>query len=122
MKKGKSVTARGPFIDFGYSSLKVLWKDRGLEIYIQYANENSKTLIQIVRPAFLRKMKFLRQRTADGREDRWLKTSQGVRRLSEANNAEPLFDSDFTVEDLSAFVAGDFTLSFWKDETVSRDL
>jgi hypothetical protein len=55
-------------------------------------------------------MKFLNHRDKNGREDMWLKTSQGVRRLSTANNSEPLFGSDFTVEDLSHFEPSELRL------------
>jgi hypothetical protein len=85
-------------------------KERKLEVYINREEDESKLLAQIVHPSFLRNMKFLNHRDKNGREDTWLKTSQGVRRLSTANKSEPLFGSDFTVEDLSYFDTSELQL------------
>lgn len=85
-------------------------KERELEVYINREEGASRILAQIIHPSFLRNMKFLNHRNPDGREDKWLKTSRGVRRLSTANNSEPLFDSDFTVEDLSYFNSSELRL------------
>ena len=76
-------------------------KERGLEVYIRREGDGSKVLAQIVAPAFLSSLKFLYHRDPGGKESKWLKTSRGVRLLSEAQRSERLFDSDFTAEDLS---------------------
>jgi hypothetical protein len=96
-------------------------KERSLEIYIQEAEEATRVLVQVVEPAFLRNMKFLEHRYPDGREDKWLKTSRGVRRLSQANRSERLFDSDFTVEDLSRIDVEDFRLFFASGDTAAGE-
>jgi len=85
-------------------------KTRTLEIYISQDEEVSKILAQVVSPPFLRDLKFLTHQYADGSDDKWVKTSRGVRRLAEGNYGEALFDSDFTVEDLSRIDPSRFDL------------
>lgn len=97
-------------------------KDRTLEVYYQQDEEATKTLIQIVKPAFLRKMKFLTHAFNDGSRTRWLKTSTGLRRLSSADSGDNLFDSDFTVEDLSEFELDQFVLTWLRQEQYSEQL
>jgi hypothetical protein len=77
--------------------------ERTLKAFISREGEESKILLQIISPAYLNRMKYLSIRDSAGRESRWLKTSQVVRRLSERNYGDSLFGSDFTVEDLSEF-------------------
>jgi hypothetical protein len=72
-----------------------------MEIFLQQGNRETKLLMQIVTPPFLRYMKFL-QYKENGDSQQWLKTSRGVRRLTGANQSDNLFDSDFTVEDFSS--------------------
>lgn len=91
-------------------------KSRSLEVFYLEEEEATRTLIQMLKPAFLRKMKFLTHAFADGNRARWLKTSSGIRRLSAADSGENLFDSDFTVEDLSEFDLERFSLSWLRQE------
>jgi hypothetical protein len=93
-------------------------KARTLEAFVRRRGTASQILLHIVSPAFLSQMKFLSDRDEKGRESKWLKTSSGVRRLSEGNRAEPLFDSDFTVEDLSEIYPDDFDLTLLGDRRV----
>lgn len=86
-------------------------KERTLEAFVHRDGDEAKVLIHIISPAYLNRMKFLSIRDASGRESRWLRTSQVKRRLSENDSGERLFGSDFTVEDLSAFSAEDYTYS-----------
>ncbi len=85
-------------------------KTRTLDIYISQDKEASKILAQVISPAFLGNLKFLTHQFADGTDDKWVKTSRGVRRLAEGNYGEALFDSDFTVEDLSRIDRSRFDL------------
>ena len=92
-------------------------KSRKLEIFMHQDQDGTKILAQIAHPAFLKNMKFLQHRPTDGRDSTWLKTSRGVRRLSSNSTSERLFDSDFTVEDLSPLTAEDFQVSFAPEHT-----
>lgn len=85
-------------------------KSRCIDIYISQDEEVSKILAQVTAPPFLRNLKFLTHQFEDGSDDKWLKTSRGVRRLAEGNAGEALFDSDFTVEDLSRIDESRFDL------------
>ena len=85
-------------------------KSRTIDIYISQDEETSKILAQVSSPPFLRNLKFLTHQFANGSDDRWVKTSRGVRRLAEGNYGEALFDSDFTVEDLSRIDQSRFDL------------
>jgi len=86
-------------------------KERTLEAIVSRTNTGIKLLLSIKVPAFLNKMKYLSQRDSKGNENRWLGTSRGVRKLSQANSNENIFDSDFTVEDLSVVNVSHFSLS-----------
>lgn len=85
-------------------------KSRTLDIYISQDKEVSKILAQVTSPPFLRNLKFLTHQYSNGSDDKWVKTSRGVRRLAEGNYGETLFDSDFTVEDLSRIDEARFDL------------
>ena len=85
-------------------------KTRTLEIYISQDEKASKVLVQVISPPFLRDLKFLTHQFPDRSDDKWVKTSRGVRRLAEGNYGEALFDSDFTVEDLSRIDRSRFDL------------
>lgn len=75
---------------------------RRLEILMHRPQEHeSRVLARIVWPGFLTNMKFLIHNNGNGNQEKWMKTSRGVRRLSDANTDEPVFNSDFTVEDFS---------------------
>jgi len=76
-------------------------RERGLEVFIARDSGATRILVHMVSPAFLSRMKFLTHRSASGETSSWLRTSQGVRKLSRANAAERIFDSDFTVEDFT---------------------
>jgi negative regulator of sigma E activity len=63
-------------------------------------------------------MKFLS--ITDGDETaQWLATSRGARRVSGTNRNDRLFDSDFTLEDLSDYDPEDYELSLLGSERVS---
>jgi hypothetical protein len=89
---------------------------RRLEVFIHREPDgDSRILAQIVWPAFLTNMKFLVHGEADGGQERWMKTSRGVRRLSNANVGDSVFNSDFTVEDFSYLDEGDYEFSYAPD-------
>jgi hypothetical protein len=90
-------------------------KSRSLKVYFSgKQGEYTKVLAQIITPPFLNKMKYLLHKYEEGREDKWMSTSQGVRKLSTANRQESVFGSDFTVEDFSFIKAEDFSLQMEK--------
>jgi hypothetical protein len=93
-------------------------KDRGLVAYVERDGENAQALVQIVSPAFLNSMKFLS--TTDGADtSQWLATSRGVRRVATNSRNDQLFDSDFTVEDLSDYDPEDFDLTIIGSEQIN---
>jgi hypothetical protein len=104
-------------IDMGLT-LKNGVKDRTLEVFIRQDDRRMSAMIHVIAPAFLSAMKFLTQRDADGQETSWLKTSQGVRRLSDANGSERVFDSDFRAEDFMAISARRFALAVLPDAVI----
>lgn len=78
-------------------------QNRVLEAYVKRTADASETFIRMISPAFLSNMKFLSKRSSSGTEVHWIGTSRGVRRVATGgSNTEHLFDSDFTVEDLSS--------------------
>jgi len=85
-------------------------KDRGLVAYVERDGEDARALVQIVSPAFLNSMKFLSSTEGD-ETTQWLATSRGVRRIAASSRNDQLFDSDFTVEDLSDYDPEDFDLT-----------
>jgi hypothetical protein len=92
-------------------------KDRGIAAYVERDDENARALVQIVSPAFLNNLKFL-SITEAGDTSQWLATSRGVRRVSGSNRNDRLFDSDFTVEDLSDYDPEDYDLTLQGSELV----
>lgn len=86
-------------------------KSRSLKVYIKHEEGIKKLLMHIVAPAFLQKMKFLVHQYEAGVENKWLRTSRGVRRLSAAQRSDRLFDSDFSVEDFSEIEVSDYALN-----------
>ena len=95
-------------------------KERELEVSLRRrAGTPIELLMRVVSPAFLSEMAYLSSRDADGRENRWLKTSRGVRKLSQTDRGERLFDSDFSVEDVSPFVAEEYALRYAGAEELS---
>jgi hypothetical protein len=85
---------------------------REVELSLDRSGEGTKTLARIVKPSFLSAMKFLKV-SAPGQADvQWLKTSRGLRRLGSGGRSEPVFDSDFTVEDFGSLSSSGFELSF----------
>jgi hypothetical protein len=96
-------------------------KERKLELYLSRSGgpaERTRLMAHVVSPAFLNQMKFLSHRNPDGEDATWLKTSGGVRRLSQSNRDERLFDSDFTVEDLTDLSPDRYELLFVGTEDV----
>jgi hypothetical protein len=53
-------------------------------------------------------MRFLLHTSASGGSEQWLATSRGVRRMSGTGAHENLFNSDFTVQELSGFPGSDY--------------
>lgn len=93
-------------------------KDRGLVAYVERDGEGARALVQIVSPAFLNSMKFLS--VTDGEDTtQWLATSRGVRRVAASSRNDQLFDSDFTVEDLSDYDPEDFDLTVTGSERIN---
>jgi outer membrane lipoprotein-sorting protein len=93
-------------------------KDRGLVAYVERDGDDAKALVQIVSPAFLNSMKFLS--ITDGEDTtQWLGTSRGVRRVAASSSNDRLFDSDFTVEDLSDYDPNDFDLTITGSERIN---
>lgn len=98
-------------------------KQRELDVALRRrAGTPVEILMRVVAPAFLTEMSYLSSRDADGRESRWLKTSRGVRKLSLADRGERLFDSDFTVADVTEFRAEDYELTSLEAETIASVL
>ena len=73
-------------------------RERNLELALLRTATEEKMLVRITAPAFLREMKILliSSRT---RNDTWIKTSQGIRRLAGSSRGEALFQSDFLTSD-----------------------
>lgn len=92
-------------------------KERDLAVYVEKLNGDYRALIQVTSPAFLNKMKFLTLGAGESREQ-WMSTSRGVRRLAASNRNERLFDSDFTVEDLSNYDPADYQLALQGSRTI----
>ena len=96
-------------------------KQRVLEAFIKRDGRAARIFIHVVSPGFLANMKFLTHRAEDGSESQWLSTSRGVRKLAGGGAAnERLFDSDFSVEDLSEIDSGTFHLSLLADQAVDE--
>ena len=95
----------------GVSGIKV----REMTLLMDRSDEDEKLLINIVEPLFLSNMKYL-SLSRKGKENQWMKTSRGVRRLSSRNNSDSLFGSDFSVEDLSLTDLDNFNWSYTADQ------
>lgn len=93
-------------------------KNRTLNVSMVREQDVVKIFMHIIQPAFLHNMKFLTHHYSDGREDTWLKTSRGVRQLSDAHSTEKIFDSDFTVEDFSEIDLSDYSLEHFFTQEV----
>ncbi|MBN2736177.1 MAG: outer membrane lipoprotein-sorting protein [Spirochaetales bacterium] len=84
-------------------------KERQLEVYLNQKGLNYNVLIQVLTPGFLRKTKFLSVHE-NNTVTQWMSSSRGVKRLGNSNSSDSLFDSDFTVEDLSPLKLNDYTI------------
>lgn len=93
-------------------------KDRSLDVFLRQVDRRTQVLIQVAAPAFLTSMKFLSMRDEGGLETTWMKTSQGVRRLTDSSGGERVFDSDFTAEDFLSVSARRFALAVLPDSTL----
>lgn len=95
-------------------------KERGLQFYLSQTpgSEESKMLLQITSPGFLSRMKFLTLTNSSGQDQKWIRTSQGVRKIASGGGNEPIFDSDFTAEDLSGIQTDEYTLTLGADEEI----
>ncbi len=118
---GVGLFGSAPFITLRVSMSLALpngTKDRTLEVFIRQDARRTSALIHVIAPAFLSSMKLLTQRDVGGQESSWLKTSQGVRRLSDANGSERVFDSDFRAEDFMAVSPQRFALATLADTVI----
>lgn len=86
-------------------------KERQMKLLMDRQERDEKLLISILEPAFLSNMKYLSV-SQKGRENQWMRTSRGVRRLSSRNNSDSLFGSDFTIEDLALTDLDNFYWSY----------
>lgn len=75
--------------------------DRRLEGWYRRGDRDLSMFVQVVEPPFLRDMKLLLLRRG-AREDNWMRTSRGVRRLGASSGQERVFGSHFTVSDMTA--------------------
>lgn len=90
---------------------------RRLEVLMHRPGEDeSRVLARIVWPAFLTNMKFLIHNNGDRGQEKWMTTSRGVRRLSDSNTDESVFNSDFTVEDFSDLRTGEYRFAYHEDD------
>ncbi len=77
-------------------------RERGMELFYRRNGKASDVLAQVVSPAFLSNMKFLRKDAGNGSIELYLKNSSGVRRVVGDRGDEALFDSDFRTGDFMA--------------------
>lgn len=75
--------------------------ERRLEGWYRRGDRDLSLFVQILEPPFLRDMKLLLLRRGS-REDNWMRTSRGVRRLGASSGQERVFGSHFTVSDMTA--------------------
>lgn len=75
--------------------------ERRLQGWYERADRELSLFVQVVEPPFLREMKLLLLRN-DIRDDNWMRTSRGVRRLGASSGQERVFGSHFTVSDMTA--------------------
>jgi hypothetical protein len=75
--------------------------ERRLQGWYERADRELSLFVQIVDPPFLREMKLLLLRN-ESRDDNWMRTSRGVRRLGASSGNERVFGSHFTVSDMTA--------------------
>lgn len=75
-------------------------QERDLEAWFEREARAFSLFVQVVRPPFLRNMKFLLLRNS-GREESWMRTSRGVRRLGSSSGEERVFGSHFSARDFS---------------------
>ncbi|MFW5802192.1 MAG: outer membrane lipoprotein-sorting protein [Spirochaeta sp.] len=74
-------------------------QSRTIEVLYDRRNaDDYRLLSRITAPPFLRNMKFLVVRES-GHPNTWIKTSRGVRRIAEQGTSEPVFQSDFLIQD-----------------------
>ncbi len=75
--------------------------ERRLNGWYRKEDDSLSLFVQVVEPPFLREMKMLLLRR-ENREDNWMRTSRGVRRLGASDGRERVFGSHFTVADMTA--------------------
>lgn len=77
-------------------------KSRGLQVLLVQNGVTNKMLAKVTSPASLSNLKFLRITPQDGKNQLWVKTSRGVRRIATGGGSgEQLFGSDFTLDDFA---------------------
>ncbi|TFH06491.1 MAG: outer membrane lipoprotein-sorting protein [Spirochaetales bacterium] len=92
-------------------------KKRDLAAYVERKDDETKALVQVVSPAFLSNLKFL-SIASEAQRDQWISTSRGVRRIAGGTGNEKIFDSDFTVEDLSSYDPEDYAVTLQGTEVI----
>jgi len=92
-------------------------KSRTLDVFIRRERVRTRGLSHVVSPGFLSSMKFLSLHEG-GQESSWIKTSDGVRRLTDANGSERIFDSDFRAEDFMTVSVSRFSFAFLPDASI----
>lgn len=91
-------------------------QERELEAWFE-RNEGAFSLfVEVTRPPFLRNMKFLLLREGS-REESWMRTSRGVRRIGSSNGEERVFGSHFSARDFSRIDPGDARISYAEEPT-----
>lgn len=93
-------------------------KNRDVEIYLHQTDEDMKLRLSVIAPSFLNYMKYLQIKTGDSNTKKWLRTSRGVRQLSNSNNSDKVFDSDFLVSDFSGFDYENSRLEYHGEESL----
>ncbi len=94
-------------------------QSRTAEIFTEEDEDGARKIFaQIVEPPFLSNMRFLVLQNESGETERWIATSLGVRRVHGAGTNETLFNSDFTLEELSGFAGTGYEVEHGGTETV----
>ena len=97
-------------------------RQRTLAVHVDQSDPDyRKTLVHVTAPAFLSRLKFLSHATPRA-VDRWISTSSGVRRVADSSRDEPVFDSDFTVEDFAPDHSGEYTVRHAGTRMVGSEL
>ena len=86
-------------------------QDRRLRGWYEREEDAFSIFVEVIHPPFLRNMKFLLSRDG-GREESWMRTSRGVRRLGTSDGGERVFGSHFTARDFSRIDPGESEINY----------